>query len=257
VKRLGRPPWAAVAVAAAVAIGPAPALAYGDEGQDGLLCDRILEDFSASVPGEFPRGWRTKHEHNAAEAREKGIYVVETIDGASSLHATYGTHTITVVRELPRWDLAEYPVLAWRWRAVRLPTGGDESDPDRNDSAASVYLVWDVGFPFMVADLRFAWSTTLPVGRSIARRFGRARIVIAERGSARDEWRDVHADLLGEARSLLGADAPPSPALMALTTDADATASSAEAFYADFRLCRRVEGRPWRRGPTSPEGEGE
>jgi hypothetical protein len=239
-----RPPWGAVALAAAVALGAPPALADGDAAEGALVCDRILEDFSASVPGEFPRGWRTKHAHNAAEAREEGIYVVERIDGAPALHATYGTHTITVVRELPSWDLSTYPVLAWRWSAVRLPAGGDEGDPDRNDSAASVYLVWDVGFPFRVADLRLAWSTTLPVGRTIARRLGRERIIIAEAGPANGEWREVAVDLLGEARSLLGADAPPSPALLALTTDADATASSAEALYAEFRLCRRDEGRP-------------
>jgi hypothetical protein len=255
VKLAARPPWGAVALAAAVALGPARALAGGGEVRGGLICDRVLEDFSASVPGEFPRGWRTKHEHNAAEARERRLYVVETIDGAPALHATYGTHTITVVRGLPRWDLARYPVLAWRWRAVLLPAGGDEGDAERNDSAASVYLVWDVGFPFRVADLRFAWSTTLPAGRTLTKRLGTERIVVAESGPA-DGWRHVQVDLLAEASALLGLDAPPSPAFLALTTDADATASSAEAFYADFRLCRRAEDGRRPRVSTAGQGEG-
>lgn len=250
-----RPPWGAVALAAVLALGPARALAGGGRVEGGLICDRVLEDFSASAPGEFPRGWRTRHAHNADEAREKRIYVVETIDGAPALHATYGTHTITVVRALPRWNLEEYPVLAWRWKAVRLPEGGDESDADRNDSAASVYVAWEVGLPFRVADLRFAWSTTLPVGRKIAKRFGRQRVIVAEGGPANDGWRDVQVDLLGEARTLLKADAPASPALMALTTDADATGSSAEAFYADFRLCRRADGRQPPRVASGRAGE--
>lgn len=251
-----RPPRGVVALATAVALGAPPALAFGDEGGEGLVCDRVLEDFSASVPGEFPRGWRTRHRHNEAEAREKGLYVVEIVDGAPALHATYGTHTVTVVRELPRWDLAEHPVLAWRWRAVRLPAGGDESRADRNDSAASVYLVWDVGFPFRIADLRYAWSTTLPRGRALARRLGHERVVIAQDGPAADGWREVRVDLLGDARSLLGTHAPPSPALMALTTDADATASDAEAFYADFRLCRRAAAHPGPRVSAARVEEG-
>lgn len=245
-RRAARPPRAAVALAAAIALAPVAAVSQERPRPAGLVCDRLIEDFSASAPGEFPSGWRTKHPHNAAEAREARIYVVETVDGVPALHATYGTHTITVVRGLPRWDLAEYPVLAWRWKAVHLPAGADESDADRNDSAASVYLVWKIGFPHRIADVRYAWSTTLPVGRTVVKRFGRERVVVAESGPA-DEWRDAHVDLLAQARALLREETPPSPAFVALTTDADATASSAEAYYAEFRLCRREGDAPARR----------
>jgi hypothetical protein len=102
--------------------------------------------------------------------------------------------------------------------------------------------------------VRVAWSATLPDGHAFEKRLGLERVLVAASGPA-PGWREATVDLLREAGALLADPSPRSPDLLALTTDADATRSAAEAYYADFRLCRHAGGRV--AAPLlHPQGEG-
>ncbi len=203
-----------------------------------LICDRVLDSFARSELGKFPAGWRTKHEHNAEEARRKGLFKVELDGKRRALHITYGTHTITIARKLRHWNLQHYPILQWRWKAVKLPIGGDETDSDTNDSAASVYLAWKAAFPMNAKGFRFSWSSSLPVGTHVSKRLGHDHVVVLESGPRHmGQWRKVQIDVLEEYEKRFG-ERPRAPIALALTSDADQTGSRAEAYFADFRLCR-------------------
>jgi hypothetical protein len=53
----------------------------------------------------------------------------------------------------------ETPWLAWEWKAVVLPAGGDVRDPRRNDQAGRVMVMFEG-----MKGLLYVWDTTAPVG---------------------------------------------------------------------------------------------
>ena len=208
-----------------------------------VLCDKDLENFASTEVGGFPKGWRSKVEGNAEEAARDKLYIIEKdSEKGHVLKGTYGTHTITLLKTLEPWDLAEYPYLEWEWKAEILPTGADERELGKNDSAASVYVVWNVGFPMQAKALRFAWSSTVKEGTFYQRRLKHDNITILESGTENlHKWvkERVNVRELFNKHILLPEDNR-KPYALALTTDADATNSKAQAYYANFKLCREV-----------------
>ncbi|HEX9620678.1 MAG TPA: DUF3047 domain-containing protein [Polyangiaceae bacterium] len=204
-----------------------------------IVCDRVVEDFSSTPAGAFPVGWRTRDADEMPEAKQRGLYVVEEREGRKVLHAKYRERAITIGKKIPSWNLEQYPFLEWEWRVEVLPERGNERDSSTNDSAAGVYVIWDVGFPFHVDGIKYAWSTTLPTGSRLSRRLGHDQLLVMESGrDHRATWRKVRVDVRDHHARFFGRETPRSPDGIALLTDADATSSAAEAYYANFRLCR-------------------
>jgi hypothetical protein len=79
----------------------------------------------------------------------------------------------------------------------------------------------------------------LPVGTRSSKRLGYDQMLVVESGQDRvGSWQTVRVDVRAHYRAFFGRDDSASPTGIAVMTDADATASHAEAYYADFRLCR-------------------
>lgn len=204
-----------------------------------VVCDRVLENFSSSKVGAFPHGWRTKEADQMALASKDGRFVVEQDGGRKVLHVTYRDQALTIGKSFEGWDLAQYPVLQFQWKAVKLPTGGNEDSMSHNDCGAAVYGFWDVGFPFSVNSIKYTWSSTLKVGTEISKRLGHDFVRVMQSGTAGvGRWHTVRVDVRADYQRLFKTDRPPAPSGIAVLTDADATGSEAEAYYADFRLCR-------------------
>jgi hypothetical protein len=208
-------------------------------GQDKLVCDRVIDDFTGSKVGAFPAGWRTKDASEMPLAKSKNLYVVEADGKRRVLHAVFRDEAITIGKSVPGWDLEAYPVLQWQWKAITLPNGGNEDSMSANDCAASVYSLWDIGFPFYVDSLKYTWSSTLKVGTDLKKRLGHDYVRVMQSGvAARARWQTVRANVKDDHSRLFGEKEPRAPSGIAVLTDADATESEAEAYYADFRLCR-------------------
>jgi len=204
-----------------------------------LVCDRLLEDFSKSKVGAFPTGWRSKEASEMPLASQEGRFVVEQEGGRKVLHATYRGQAITIGKAFSGWDLKQYPVLQFQWKAVKLPTGGNEDSMSQNDCGAAVYGVWDIGFPFSVNSLKYTWSSTLKVGTEISKRLGHDFVRVVQSGnSGIGQWHTLRVDVRADYQRLFKTSDPKAPSGIAVLTDADATRSEAEAYYADFRLCR-------------------
>ena len=204
------------------------------------MCDRIVEDFSSSTPGEFPSGWHAQGGDDPAGVLGKSLYVVEEQAGQRVLHAKFLRETVTIARVVPDWSLEERPILQWKWKAVSLPDGGRETDSSLNDTGAAVYAIWKIGFPFYLRGIKYAWSSTLPVGTRSSKRLGYDQMLVVESGPERiGTWQTVRVDVRANYREFFGRDDADSPTGIAVMTDADATSSQAEAYYADFRLCPR------------------
>jgi hypothetical protein len=198
---------------------------------------KVLEDFSSTPVGHFPVGWKTRYEKNQGEAEKLKLYAIEQEGERKVLHGIYGTHAITILRKVEDWDLAKYPIFEWSWKITKMPNGGDESKLSTNDSAASVYLGWEEAWPMKASFWRFAWSSTLPVKTFISRRLGFEKILIVESGSEKlGQWQNEQVNIAdhiakGSEKKLS------SPIALAILSDADSTKSSAEAYYANFRIC--------------------
>lgn len=204
-----------------------------------LVCDYMLENFSASKVGQFPVGWRTRDADQMPLVQQKQIYVVAKEGKRKVLHARYRDTAITIGKSVKGWNLDDYPVLQWQWKAVKLPTGGNEDRHGKNDCAASIYSFWDIGFPFQVDSVKYTWSSTLKVGTQLRKRLGHDYVRVLESGTrALSQWRTMRVNLKEDHRRLFGKQQTRHPSGIALLTDADATNSEAEAYYADFRLCR-------------------
>lgn len=206
-----------------------------------VVCDKVLEDFSGTEVGSFPSHWRTTHEKHESMVRTMKTYVVEKDPKMGKvLKGSYVSEVMTIVLRTEDWDLAKYPYLEWSWKATQLPVGANENDRSTNDSAASVYVNWEVGFPLQIKFLRFAWSSTLPVDTFVQRRMKHDNILIKESGSKNlNTWKTVRVDIrdLFNQYILLPKNKQ-NPVAIALTTDGDAVQSPAQAYYANFKLCR-------------------
>ena len=218
-----------------------PSLARADAAKPSgkLVCDRVIDDFRKSVVGSFPLGWRTKDEDDMPIAKSKALYVVEKDGKRNVLRARYRDKAITIGKSIKGWDLEAYPVLRWEWKAIELPKGGNEDSMTRNDCAAAVYTFWDIGFPFYVDSVKYSWSSSLKLGAELKKRLGHDHVrVMASGAQALGQWRTVSVDVRADYLRLFDKEQPSAPAGIAVLTDADATESTAEAYYADFRLCR-------------------
>lgn len=128
-------------------------------------------------------------------------------------------------------NLRLFQKLRWRWRVRDLPEGSDETDGDKNDSAAAVRLLFGTGV-FSGKSLKYVWSATLPVDTVIES--NRQYIVVLRSGAddlGKWVWEEVNA--YRDYRRLFGGDPRPADAL-GLLTDSNNTGTVVSADYDDI-----------------------
>ncbi len=215
----------AVALALAAAVGLAPGVVTATPAAE---CQQVA-DFARATVGEFPADWRPRED----KARE--IYRVLEEGGVRFIRATADRVGVQMGKEFT-WDLATHPVLAWRWRPWVFPTGADERETARNDSALGVYAVFPHS-PMTVRTLKYVWSLTVPVGTTASASAGLTRMIVLRSGPTVDgDWTDEAVDVPRDYHRLFG-DSPARPRGIAILTDSDQTKSRAVGDYAAFRVC--------------------
>lgn len=215
------------------------------------LTPYVVDDFQAAEPGAFPRSWKPYKDIGyrimsvGAEGANRFLHVSSSSNGTYVGRALWSAGG-RLYREAGEgrnegfW-LREFPVLAWRWRVVTLPSGGDERAKKSNDSGAAVAVVFKSGLT--AYSLKYVWSASLPVGTilpSPSFMSGSTRIFVLRSGAENvGQWcterRNVTADYLRAYGKL-----PDRPAkAIALLTDSDDTKSRAVADYDDVVLYGR------------------
>ena len=121
--------------------------------------------------------------------------------------------------------------LRWRWRVHDLPEGSDETDSDKNDSAAAVRLIFGTSI-WSGKSLKYIWSATLPQGTVIE---GKKQYMIVLHSGTDDlgkwVWEEVNA--YQDYRRLFGGDPRPVD-YVGLLTDSDNTGTVVAADYDDI-----------------------
>ncbi len=188
------------------------------------------ETFQQYQAGVFPSGWKVR----GSEATAQAVYRIAEEGGNRFLHAYANNQDVQIGREY-RWKPRDYPILRWRWRATRLPSGADERAKKTNDSAAAVYVVFDSSL--VPRAIKYVWSSTLAVGtRFDSPVYWRAKVVVLQRGPAEPgEWRQEGVNFYQDYKDLFGFE-PGEVRGIAVLSDSDTMASVAEAAYDDFML---------------------
>lgn len=198
----------------------------------GARADCItLDDFRTAAVGAFPREWEARKD----AGRE--VYTVAEARGLRFLRAVSRGLGVQAGRETKGWDLTARPVLAWAWRPRQFPRSADERDDARNDSALAVYLLVEHSRIAGPKAVKYVWSERVPAGTHLTSNRGLTQVRVLRTGAAGADWTEERVNVLDDFRRYFDETKTPTPAGIAVLTDADDTSSIAAGDYANFRAC--------------------
>jgi hypothetical protein len=186
--------------------------------------------------------------HWRVVGRESGpvnYYQVVNDPALPFVHARYTPPEATTVLgvEIGDADRKRASAIAWQWRAVTLPDGGDECASGKEDSAAVVYVTWKQTLRWYT--LKYVWSAVGKRGAICGRKrnpFVAQDTIILESGGPLGVWRTEQIDLRHEFRAHFDNGDPngdvPDFVGVGIMTDGDQTKSESSADYAGFVLSR-------------------
>jgi len=153
-------PPAAAPSAPSVSAVPCP-----PPGMPGVLGEKDIINVarfeSADIQKGAPPGWTLD--------RRKGTPVLKLERGSEffCLHMRSDKESSFGVKKEIKIDIKEYPYLNWRWKASRLPNGGDVRKICTDDQAIQLYVAFTpTGFPAALNTnvLGYIWDDEAPKG---------------------------------------------------------------------------------------------
>lgn len=219
-------------------LSPAWAMPAADRGE-GISV--VIDDFETAPIGGFPPGWKAWR-GDTDEA--KRVYRIQEENGNRYLAAEDDGASIIIRKELRSWNPREYPILSWRWRARKLPKGGDERIGEKNDSAVAVYVVLDQNFFHIPKTLKYVWSTTLPAGTEHRRGgIGRPHVIVLQSGpETLRQWVTESVNVYEDFIRVFGKEPPDKAVGIGVLTDGNATKSPSAGDYDRFVVHRHRDG---------------
>lgn len=209
----------------------------------------VVDDFQGYTSGIFSK-WMIR---DATRKAAESVYRLVAEEGNIYLAADTRGSSIQIAKKV-NWRLGSHPFISWKWRARRLPSNANEAYGNSNDSAASIYVIFQrARVPFMPWDrqpinvIKYVWSTTLPAGRVVNKKKEKLGVVIYEgrflvlqTGSSKlGRWVIEKRNVLDDYRRLFGANPPGNPLIIAILSDSNETRSSAAADYDDILIMSR------------------
>src|SRR5262245_37892287 len=154
---------------------------------------KTIEDFSTAKPGELPADWKLRKDAG------KEVYQVVEESGQRFLRATARGLGIQAAKAHD-WDLGAYPILAWSWRPVAFPKGGDERASKTNDSALAVYMLVEYSQMRGPRAVKYIWSEKVPVGTRLSSNAGLTQVRVLRSGAPakKGEWVEERVNVLDD-----------------------------------------------------------
>jgi hypothetical protein len=147
------------------------------------------------------------HRYPAERRRFKHPPAIVLDSGRPVLELTTAGEAMRIGRAL-KVDLAKTPWLAWEWKPIVLPEGGDVRDVKRNDQAGRVMLVFEG-----MKGLLYVWDTTAPTGTEARpdelELFQRVLIVVRSGPGGLGQWVQERRNVYEDYRRLFAAEPPP------------------------------------------------
>lgn len=208
----------------------------------------VIEDFEDDTVGSLPHKWYNrdgKRQPINYPPDEKSTYKykVQEEDGNKYLHyqGTSAKHINFPIINKDGINIYETPILSWKWRVTDIPEGANEDEDGKNDAAASIYVVFDMGrvalFKRVPKSIRYTWSSTLKEGTELSEFFGNQKIVVVESGKeGLGEWHTFQRNIMEDYRRLFGDNPPKKPLAILILSDGNSTGNTAVADYDDIEL---------------------
>ncbi|HKZ07903.1 MAG TPA: DUF3047 domain-containing protein [Methylomirabilota bacterium] len=214
-----------LAAAVAVGVSAAAALAQGPT--------LPVEDWSKIAVGStgVPPGWQKQ-----TWGDPKYDFKIEADGNGRVLHMKSVKEGSTISKEV-KFDIRQYPVLQWRWKAVTLPKGGDSRKKATDDQACQVYVTFP-RFPQQVRSrtIGYVWDTTAPAGTiAPSEKSGTVTYVIMRSGEAElGKWLTETRNVLEDYKKIYGQDPGEQVGAVSVASDSNDTDSSAECFVGEI-----------------------
>jgi hypothetical protein len=190
-----------------------------------------VDNLSESQVGQFPKDWKTYPFH---KNRAKRVYKVEQSGGDKFIQAFDSKDISVPIFKDFQWDVAQYPYLKFKWRAMQLPKGSKEVNPATNDSACGVF----VGFSRTQA-LKYVWSDGLSPGSFWDKNPGKYTIISREMGEKnKGQWQPVVVDVPKDFQRYFNKTLDKNPIGIGMLTDGNAVHQTSACDYKDFYISK-------------------
>jgi len=209
----------------------------------------VIDNFESYGAGKLFSAWRMRTGTPESASR---VYSLARENRNTFLRASTRKNpsiSIQLAKQV-RWDIRQRPFLSWKWRAMDLQSGADESLSKKNDSAASLYVVFKktniplASWRYQPVDvIKYVWSSSLPKGKIIHKKprtkmgvtYYEGKFIVLQSGAAgTGTWITEKRNVLDDFRKVFGREPACSPMLIGILTDSNATKSMAAADYDDI-----------------------
>jgi len=218
-------------------------------GQPGLV-----GTFSgADIGADLPMGWEPLVFGDDARLT---VYSLVRDEDVTVVRASSDNAASALVYPL-RIDLAQTPIVQWRWKVENVLEQGDALSKDGDDYPARLYVLFDVKpddlswterlkietyhllygrYPPLRA-LNYLWANRQPVGSLIPNIYSsRVQMYVVQSGESQlGQWVEQERNLYEDYVRAFGGP-PPAVTGIAIMTDTDNTGEHATAYYGDIRL---------------------
>jgi len=192
-----------------------------------LMVDRFAG--GADAKG-IPVGWSLEKEPGSSSK-----IVIQQEKIGHFLHLLSVGDAFGVKKEIS-FAISKYPHLFWRWRATKLPQGGDIRKRETDDQAGQIYVLFPK-FPTLVniRSVGYIWDSQAPVGLSgTSTAYGKMKYVILQSGVTKlNQWISEARNVYEDYKKLFQED-PPTVGAVLLYINSQHTKSSAACDYAEI-----------------------
>jgi hypothetical protein len=195
-----------------------------------LANDRmVVADFSLGANSRgVPEAWQL------AENSGQASLSTAKMDGLNALVLSSVDTSFSIQRRV-RVDLEQFPILTWKWKVTKLPTGGDFRKNQTDDQAAQLFVALS-----RTRAIVYLWETTAPEGlmaEASAPPFMRIKVVVVRSGpSQTGRWITETRNVYEDYRNLFGRVGDKAPVVSGLRIQINSqhTKTSAQSFFADL-----------------------
>jgi hypothetical protein len=113
----------------------------------------VVGDFSLGLHARgAPEGWEL------SEKSGRASFSLTNVDGLNALVMRSANTSFSIQRQV-QVDLEQYPILTWKWKVTKLPSGGDFRKTKTDDQAAQLFVALS-----KTKAIVYLWDTTAPEG---------------------------------------------------------------------------------------------
>lgn len=220
----------------------APLSISAKDGKKALLLWKQMEnslrlDFHDARPARKGlQGWIFQGKPFTKETRftlvqegKKRVLKVESRKGSGS-----------ILLNISKVPLKDYPILRWKWKVEKLPEGGDGRVPRKDDQALGIYV--GAGRS-KTSSLAFRWETTTPAGCKGSSKYGMGLISVKwesfrSQNDPLNEWVEEEVNLYEKLNKLFKGRIPEKDLALSISGNSQYTGTASCGYIAYLELVK-------------------